>query len=90
MTKKLPVILAAAAAPRSRSFRAACGAQQVTVRVDTPEFGFRIGMPVYPAPVLIATGSGLCASASRLHSRRPASFIRRRRLCATARGHGPN
>ena len=55
MTKKLPVILAAAAVaalalvPAQRA-----AAQPVTVRVDTPEFGFRIGMPVYPAPVLVA------------------------------------
>ena len=56
MTKKLPVILAAAAAaalaliPAQRAV-----AQQVTFRVDTPEFGFRIGTPVYPAPVVIGT-----------------------------------
>jgi hypothetical protein len=55
MTKRLPVILAAAAVaalalvPVQRA-----AAQQVTVRVDTPEFGFRIGTPIYPAPVVMA------------------------------------
>lgn len=54
MTKKLPVILAAAAAAALALLAAQRAvAQQVTFRVDTPEFGFRIGTPVYPAPVLI-------------------------------------
>ena len=55
MTKKLPVILAAAAVAALALFPAQrAAAQPVTVRVDTPEFGFRIGMPVYPAPVVVA------------------------------------
>jgi hypothetical protein len=55
MTKRLPAILAAAAVaalalvPAQRAT-----AQQVTVRVDTPEFGFRIGTPIYPGPVVVA------------------------------------
>ena len=55
MTKKLPLILAAAAVAALALIPAQrATAQQVTVHVDTPEFGFRIGTPVYTAPVVVA------------------------------------
>ena len=55
MTKKLPAILAAAAVAALALIPAQrAAAQSVTVSVDTPEFGFRIGTPFYPAPVVVA------------------------------------
>jgi hypothetical protein len=55
MTRKLPLLFAAAAVAALALIPAQrAAAQPVTVTVSTPEFGFRIGTPVYPAPVIVA------------------------------------
>jgi hypothetical protein len=55
MTKRLPLLVATAAVAALALIPAQrAAAQPVTVTVNTPEFGFRIGAPFYPAPVIVA------------------------------------